>query len=282
MTSTGASREFLDRVDRWLDGFPDDKTRWTAFCSIQYLFFAGQNEFDEMYRYAAENILKPWLVDVGNIDIFDSQHSKSLDDELGACWLCPVTDSLRINGFLHVTRIKGTGIRPDWKSLSLLGAEDRIRAYVEKKKIKRLVLIEDFVGSGRQIDSVLSFATKVFAGQILVVPLIVCADGDRLLSERAAVVPDGRVTYRPVVVISDQCLVGQDATPGEPELFKLLRVALSAGYRRIKRKTEGGEFGYGLTGSLVVLYSNCPNNTPPVYHSSSKSWSPLFPRSNRE
>ncbi|WP_458367887.1 phosphoribosyltransferase-like protein [Marinobacter shengliensis] len=44
---------------------------------------------------------------------------------------------------------------------------------------------------------------------------------------------------------------------------------------------EGEEFGYSKIGSLVALYSNCPNNTPPMYHHLSTNWSPIFPRSSR-
>ncbi|MEO7174085.1 hypothetical protein [Flavobacterium sp.] len=42
-----------------------------------------------------------------------------------------------------------------------------------------------------------------------------------------------------------------------------------------------GIYGYRGTGSLAILYNNCPNNVPPVVHSRSDTWKPLFPRSSR-
>lgn len=281
LPSPRVARAFLDRVNQWLSCFPDDNSRWAAFRSIQYIFFAGQSEFDEMYRHASENILKPWLIDTAKIDIFSANADIALRNELKACWPCPGTDSFRINGFLHITRLKGKKIRPDWKSLSELGGIDKIRRFVANNDIKYLILLEDFVGSGGQMLDVLKFAVEAFKGPILVVPLIICATGDRLLSAYAKASAKGRVSYRPVTVIADECLVTPEPSPGEPKLFPELRSALSAGYQKIKKKVNGGEFGYELTGSLVVLYSNCPNNTPPIFHLQHGSWKPLFPRSSR-
>lgn len=65
-------------------------------------------------------------------------------------------------------------------------------------------------------------------------------------------------------------------------MFSGLRRAMKNGYVRMKVSMDGEEFGFDKTGSLTVLYSNCPNNVPPIYHFHGNSnWKPLFPRAKR-
>jgi hypothetical protein len=42
-----------------------------------------------------------------------------------------------------------------------------------------------------------------------------------------------------------------------------------------------GPFGFDDTGGLVILATNCPDNTLPLVHHASDTWKPLFPRASR-
>lgn len=276
------SRDFMIRLESWLACFESAEDRWIAFRSIEYLFFIGHQEFEELYRCAYEHIIKPWLIDIAEINIFAEDACDLLNNELKATWPCPVTDSLRINGFLHVTGLEGQSIRPDWLSLRELASPEKIEEYKLKKGIKYLILLEDFVGSGGQISRALKFASENFSGPILVVPLIICAPGDRAIKVAIDKLDRNNVHYHPVSVLSDSCLITEAATEGEPSLFPKLREVLKVGYETMGFPLEGEEYGWKKIGSLVVMYSNCPNNTPPIYHQVSKTWAPIFPRSERE
>ena len=276
------SRDFMIRLESWLSCFESDEDRWVAFRSIEYLFFIGHQEFEELYRCAFEHIIKPRLMDVAEIDIFGEDAADRLEDELKATWPCPVTDSLRINGFLHITGLEGQSIRPDWLSLRELASAEKIEAYKSKKGIKYLILLEDFVGSGGQLSRALKFAAQSFNGPILVIPLIICAPGDREVKATIEKLDNDNIHYHPVSVLSDSCLISEEKTDGEPSLFSKLRGVLKSGYKKMDFPLEGDEFGWKKIGSLVVMYSNCPNNTPPIYHQASSTWTPLFPRSERE
>lgn len=280
--SPRVSRDFMVRLNTWLNCFESDEDIWNAFRSIEYLFFAGQQEFEELYRCASEHIIKPWIIDLARIDIFSQEASEALNLELKATWPCPVTDSLRINGFLHITGLEGQSLRPDWLSLKELASPEKIEAYRTSKGIKYLVLLEDFVGSGGQLCRALNFASVNFNGPIIVIPLIICAPGDRAVKKKISELQNPNITYRPVSILSDSCLVGPTPISGEPNLFRKLRATLKSGYEKMESPLEGEEFGWKKIGSLVVMYSNCPNNTPPIYHQTSATWKPLFPRSERE
>ena len=279
--SPRVSRDFMVRLNDWLEHFENDEDKWTALKSIQYVFFAGHFEFEELYRCAVENKIKPWLIDIKGIDIFEEDALKKLDDELDKCWPCPVSDSLRINGFLHLTGLKGKNLRPDWMSMKQFATADSIQKYQTKEGIDYLILIEDFVGSGDQFSKVLKFAAENFRGPIILTPLIVCAPGDKKIKETIALL-NHDISYRPVTVLSEDCLITDKPTPGEPKLFSKLRDVLKTGYTIMNSSLDGAEYGWKKTGSLVVLYSNCPNNTPPIYHHHTATWQPLFPRSERE
>ena len=282
ITSPRITRDFLYRLERWLEGFQSDDDRWAAFRSIEYLFFAGQDEFAELYRCAHDHVLTKWLVEVEDLDIFSPAIDDHLRDALDACWPCPVTDSLRINGFLHLTGMKGQDLRPDWMSLRKLGSTEKIKVYVKENKIKYLVLLEDFVGSGGQLSRTLKFAASTFDGPILVVPLIICAPGHRQIELDLHKIGRRDIRYEPMLVLDDTCLVGKAPNAGEPKLFEALRKALGVSYKRMRANLNGEEFGWEYVGSLAVMYSNCPNNTPPMfYYNSSRAWKPIFPRASR-
>lgn len=278
-----AAMPFIGRLDRWLENFDTDEDRWAAFRSLRYFLFVGPNEVEELYRCAVENVLYPWLADVNNLDIFLplNDHTQQLREALKECWPCPVTDSLRINGLLHRTGLKGRDLRPDWHSLRKLASRESIDAYVQANEISTLALFEDFVGSGSQCAGAIEFALSVFSGLILFCPLVICYQGDeamrRLQSKHAS-----RLTYRPVVRITKDCLVGQLPSPNEPKTFAALRVAIENGYSKIGINIIGGAYGFKQIGCLYGSYSNCPNNAPPIYHATSSRWAhALFPRETR-
>lgn len=279
--SNKVSGSFLNRLDDWLGCFEREVDKWTAFRSLEYLFFAGQAEFDELYRHVSENVIKRWLVDTTDIDIFAKGYSSRLDQELGSCWLCPATDSLRINGFLHISGLRGKSLRPDWMSLAEFGCEKKIQGFIKRERIRSLVILEDFVGSGGQFVNALRFAASVFSGPILAAPLIVCAPGNRKILSAIKTYNLENVKYEPGLVISEACLIQKKPVQGQPKLFEELRVTMKVGYKKIARPMPGEEYGWKGIGSLVVLYSNCPNNTPPIYHANGTSWKPIFPRRAR-
>jgi hypothetical protein len=272
---------FAHRIDRWLSCFKNEKDKWAAYSSLKYFFFVGQSETEEMYRCAVHEKLLPWLTDLNKLDIFSDDFESKLDKEIDRSWICPATDSLRVNSLLHRTGLKGKSLRPDWLSLSKLGSPERIAQYVKSEKIKYLAIFEDFVGGGSQSSRATEYALQVFSGPILFVPLVICQPGHELLSAVASK-HAGRLSYEPVVVIGTDCLVADTPTVGEPLSFNDLRTAMQNGYATMGMQLDGGAYGYGGVGSLVTSYSNCPNNTPPIYHASSSTWPhAIFPRQTR-
>ena len=275
---------FLRRLERWLECFSDSEDQWNAYYALRYFLFVGVLETEEMYRCAVQNHLYPWLVEAANIDIFASDVDRILEAEMRACWPCPISDSLRINGLLHRTNLNSQDLRPDWYSLNWLGDKSAIKKYVAKKEIRYLILFEDFVGSGTQCTRAINFALNAFEGPVFLCPLVVCSPGDQRLRELQSS-SSGRLSYSPVVVLPKNCLIQPDPSTDEPGSFAKLRVAMEHGYTKYLESgapLNGGAFGFKGVGCLYGSYSNCPNNAPPIFHAYSKTWArPLFPRRSR-
>lgn len=281
-SSTHPRRDFLSRLECWLASFDDKSHAMAAFKSIQYLFFAGISEYEELYRCAQEHHVAKWVMELSGISIFDANVDGKLVSALAGTWICPATDSLRINGFLHINGLKGHDVRTDWRALSILGDDKLIESYVKKKRIQRLVIVDDFVGAGDQFWGALSYAIKVFPGEILAVPLICCAEGLRKIKKEVEGVKATNVQISPVLVVPDNCMVGERRFDGEPKLFSKLRDAMLHGYGKMGINVAGNQYGSGKLGSLTILYSNCPNNSPPIYGlDAGGRWSPIFRRISR-
>ena len=275
---------FHSRLDHWLNNVDTPNDQRLLYQLIPHIFFIGRKEFDALHRSAFRHHIGTWLVARTNIRLGDSDSEQKLRDAVERTWFCPITDSMRINAFHHVNTIKGHEYRPDWLSMSKFGSVNRIENYINKKKIGGLVLLEDFVATGTQIAPIIKFAAGLQSAKlpIIVVPLVICPEGVSRLEKICS--NHSNVTFSPVLQLPEQAFVRPTKQPNEPALYSK--------FRRLVRKTHEKvfdissvdlrlAFGYGQTGSLIVMYSNCPDNTLPLIHRMSATWEPLFPRSAR-
>ena len=267
---------FMQRLEQWLDRFENENDQIVAFRSIVYFFFAGTKEFNELYRCASVEIER-WIISHQiNLNPFISNTHKKVQTILRNSWICPVTDSLRINDFLHITNLNALDFRADWYNLSKVGDTKKIRK--KSKNVKYLILLDDFTGSGNQISKVLQFALGATELEILLISMIACAPGAKKVTSIIEKNGKGRVNFFPIVVLEENCLVGLNKNDGEPKLFESLRNVIETYTANWNPKNA---YGFGKVGSLATTYSNCPNNTPLIYHKTIKNNPALFPRLNR-
>jgi hypothetical protein len=266
---------FLLQLDKWLGNVPTEADKKTLLSLLTHIFFAGPGEFGSLYRAALTNILR-WLAELTDSDISDPNLNVSLTGKLEKAWMCPITDSLRINSFLKINGISGHDHRPHWRSLAQFGEVKRIEQYITLKGIEFLVLLEDFIGSGNQIRSTVDFVCTNFTTlSTALCPLIICPEGDRLFTEMATSYP--HLTYLPTMVLPNDVFLGPIPKADEPTVFARGRELT----RRLGDRLPSDRFGYRDTGALVVLFSNCPDNTLALFRHETTTWAPLFPRVRR-
>lgn len=271
-------RDFLQRLDLWLNNFKTDDDQWNAFQLVDDVFYVGRHELVELYRIAFDVVVPEWLCEIKNINLRSKSYIEDIDRCIEKTWFCPITDSLRISSFRHINHIEKPDYFPDWRSLSLFGDENKIRDYIHKQGFEQIVLIEDFVGSGKQVTPAIKFAEKVSDIPVLVMPLIIGTVGNVKLSELAKAFTE-KIFYRPVMVLAGNCVVTSTVTANEPTACSRAR-GLVTSYMEITGDKDG--LGFELDqGYLFVAEANCPNNTIRLIHSKDH-WSPLFPRSGRK
>ena len=276
---------FEDRLDRWLKNVDDDEDKLTLFKLLSRLFFIGRPEFESLCRAAFHGPVSRWLVDECSIDISDLEAMPAMNAAIERTWFCPITDSMRINSFLKVNKLVGKSHRPDWRSLRKFGDPALVLDYITANNIDRIVLLEDFVGSGTQMKSAVKFAAELSDSvKTLVCPLVTCPDGDKAgieLQEAFA-----NVSYEPVMRVAPGMLIKADPQPDEPTFYQEVRdlvVRVQSRLSPTEPDAESKRFhGYRGTGAVVAMYSNCPNNSLPIIYDETPEWHPLFPRIKRQ
>jgi hypothetical protein len=274
---------FDHRLKQWLNGVGDETDRRELFSMLAYLYFIGKQEMDVLYEHAFHGEVRWWLTPP-NCLISDPNLPATLATAVEHTWFCPITDSMTIAHFHHVNGIRGKDLRPDWRTLMQLGDRARIQEYMQQQEFERLVLLEDFVGTGKQASKAVEYALEVLEGRpLLIVPLIICPTGVEAL--QGTVATGSAASLRPVLELPDECVLGDEPRSGEPPSFE--------GFRNLLRRLaplvdapgdseDTRALGFGAVGALSVMYTNCPNNVPPaIHHEDSGTWSALFPRSVR-
>jgi hypothetical protein len=285
----GAHPDFWRRLERWLDNVDDAGSQQVLFRLLPHLFFIGPREFDSLYRTAFNHQIATWLIDQLDLKLDDPQAGESLQRAIEATWFCPITDSMRINKFYHLNRIEGMDHRPDWRSLDRFGDKDKMSDYIKLHGIKRIVLLEDFVGNGSQIRKAVECAAQLSPElPVLVVPLVICPSADALITELQG--KYCQLTFAPCLRLPEMEFLTATPTPGESILYPAVRIIaegvadsmkIGLSVNRLAQAKKFIPYGWHGTGALVVLYTNCPNNTLPIIFHESQNWSALFPRASR-
>lgn len=271
---------FEDRLELWLANVEDPAERKAMFEMLSHIFFVARGQMNSLCRTAYNDPIMRWVIDNAGINIAADDASGELAGEMRRTWFCPMTDSMRINKFLKVNDIEGHKHRPDWRSLRDLGDATKIRAFVEKQGMKSLVLLEDFVGTGRQMTDAATFALETLPDlPILIVPLISCPEGAREGAKLQAA--HELLQVRPVLVLVEPTsFIRKEAGSAEPPGFQILREMSSRYEGRFSSKFDD-PFGHGDLGALTVLHTNCPDNALPLIFDDSEDWRALFPRVRR-
>jgi len=272
---------FEARLTDWINnddlGIDDQATMLRL---VPELAFVDREDMLALYRTAFMGPVCRWLMDQENIDFSGTQddlHTK-LSGALKTTWLCGITDSFDIAQFCHVNRIPSAGHRAHWRTLCEFGSSSKISEYVRSRGIKRVVLLEDMVGSGDQSCGVVASAVADLDPgiDILFVPLVISDVGlDRLETQFSN---EARCTVQPVSVIPRTVHVQAQAADGEAPFVTTARTVID----RTSARFPTTAYGYRGIGTLVVLHTNCPDNTPALLWSAENGWKPLFPRVQRE
>lgn len=294
-TQSARYPDFEQRLSLWLDNVAEEKHQKLLFELLPRIAFFSREDFVKLHQSAFEGPILRWILETSGISITDPDMNLKLSIEAQKhTWYCPLTDSLRINDFHNVNELGGVDLRPDWRSLASLGDPSKIFNYMQTHRdsqrlltpLKRVVIIEDFIGSGAQASDTVTFI-KNFSSfvPVLVVALISCPEG---ATRWRAIESPPQFGFVPVIELkpSDMINATKLTEPGfEGHIARLARDS----YSLVVGNDSGNprpysEFGFPKpdgTGAIVSLYANTPANTLPLIQHSSNTWQAIFPRSAR-
>jgi hypothetical protein len=289
LPTTGPHPDFWVRLANWLENDISEDDKKVLFRLVPHIFFLGHDELMALQRAAFRGPVLRWLIDQLGITFADPVFESQVQSGIGETWFCPITDSANISDFYHLNAISGVEHRIEWRAFSqLLGGDStKLQEHMNEEGYKRVVLIEDLVGSGSQMSDLKPiFDHLPNSIPILLSPLVVCPAGAKVGRQIAAKYPN--INFDSVFELPDHSFVARLATANEPSFFGEVRdlvqrtfLTVSAGEAPSDLIKPYGPFGWRNTGALIVTYNNTPDNTLPIIQHTSSKWSPLFPRSSR-
>jgi len=288
-------QEFEKRLEKWLDNVSDEADRRLLFEYVPHITFFTREDFLQLHQAALRGPITRWIIDELDLQLDDPDLDDKINTEIHRhTWFCPISDSMQIADFHRTNGIGGVDFRPDWRSLEKFGDPQQKRSellkFMQRQRLRRIVLLEDFIGSGAQLRNpdVIGFAGSLNVA-VLLVPLIICPEGCdniRATLQTEKYNKHNRVRFEPVLSLKPDQFVNSKSSP---------RDDLERGIQELVRKTYDTDvvgdgaasprpyeaFGLRNTGAQVVMYSNTPANTLPIIHHESNTWNPLFRRSAR-
>jgi hypothetical protein len=285
----GANPDFRSRLQNWLANV-DGQDKKTLFKLLPHIFYLGNKEFNNLLRVAYNEIIARWIIDKDNIKLDDlSIAQQELKNSITRCWICPITDSMDINSFYHINNVPGNiDWRPQWYNVNETWntMSQGLVNFIKKEGLEKLVLLEDFVGSGSQIEQTIHHIMALNLGiPVLLLPIMNCPTGVNRFNNLQNQYPD--LTYKSVLELSKQCFVFPSPYHDELPAIQNTRELIQRVYLKTSNGVSPGNgkpyspFGYRDTGGLLVKYSNTPDNSIPIIHHESSTWVPLFKRHSR-
>lgn len=144
---------------------------------------------------------------------------------------------------------------------------------IRRKKVRRFMLVTDFVGSGDQTTLYLDAAWRVastkswWSGGLFRFE-VVCFS-----ATPTAIAKLKRHPCRPIITQCRACPTIASFEPYEGTRFR----SLCLRYGPKNSETQIPRLGYGDIGALIAFAHGMPNNGPRFFYKKGRNWSPLFP-----
>jgi hypothetical protein len=280
---------------KWLENVETIEEKFLLINSLSFFSFFNREQCNALYLEALHGPILRWLIEINDLDILD----KDINDKINECveptFISAATDSTDISAMRHVCDLQVNHTKIWHSYINEHDNEEQRNRKIESCKndlinwgYRQIVVLEDFIGTGKQTKDIIDFLGNFQEWRIIFIPLIICPQGDKVITEHLRTKRYDHIFYEPISRLPWELILSDDRPPDSKKLPQLL-VDLKEYARGIHTRVTGpdsdgsaGYLGYKGTGALFAKYTNCPDNTLPLYHyKRNEHWSPLFPRSDR-
>lgn len=286
---------FLDRMFQWIENIGiTNQDKIVLFQLIGRLSYFSLDDFLCLYQTAFAEQICRWVWDQAGISMNDAEYQNSLRRErYERTWHASLTDSFLLSEFYHTNSLSAVESRPNFQTLREMGDIGALTRSITDNGFERLVLLEDFVGSGSQASRTLQWVLDNLDLPVLFCPMLMCPDGKRRLAQIAES-SAGQLQIEPVVTLGDSAFLSTHESDDllmrhVADLIERVHPQVLGVCPDDPQKPPYGPHGFYRrddthTGATVVMFSNSPNNSLPIIHFDSEQsiWCPVFPRVNRE
>ena len=276
-----------DRLTRWIANVSSERDQQTLVEMVVWLLFVGSDEMDSMYRAALHGPITRWLIDQAGLDITSPDLPLQLKAEVKRTFFGSMAGA-NVDDFVRINGIGGQSMRPNFRLLAKVGAIKKLQSQLKQGNYKRIVAIEDIVGTGSQMWEAAEFLVKVTSKPVLLCPLLIAPAGVELWKNDIQTLGKN-LFFEPLNVIPKNAMVPMlKRSRTEPELLIRLRNLVTKTWPKVQGSNpnpalySNNGFGCGELGLLVLTFLNCPDNALPLIHNDSDQWDSLFPRTSRE
>lgn len=265
-----------DRIRTWLNQFETPEEQRLMFQVLKQMRYYDDALVREKLRNGHEGIVLPELARRGVVRKEKTGARKSHDNIL----------------ISHIGAAGKSGpsyVRLYWNSNGIfveraVDPEKLPNAIVDQEDVRAIVVVDDFIGTGRQaagdLEPLLRGIAAAASGQEAIV-IYLCVSGWAQAAERL----ERKVNTpgRPLTLVriidpldsADLLFSGQSrAFADEAERVRAEEIASRYGASIQKRQP----LGYGGLGVAIAFEYSCPNTTLPILWCEKRKWMPLFPR----
>ena len=151
---------FWDRLFRWLDQIPNNTApkikkrrqldQQVLFNFVPSLLFAAEEELLATYRAAYTGPICRWILKQSGITLDAPNLDERLQTERKATWFGSLA-GMDIATFCRVNGVSGQSYRPEFRFMAELGDMKLLPAWLKEKKYRRIIIVEDIIGTGEQL-----------------------------------------------------------------------------------------------------------------------------------
>jgi hypothetical protein len=253
-------------VRAWLDQFPGVRDQRLSFTVLQALRFVSNVELRELFGACHVHVRRGTRIAV-DVHKFQREFLVVYVENDGK------SASLMAKQYAHANRIHN----------SCVSSASRLQTMLEKDSYERVVIVDDFVGTGgtavsrmTEYRDVLVQAAEHTGRPVVFAPAVAFRSGEQRVLEwvEAGGMPV-EVAVGEVMMETDSCFAEGSEVFQSAEDRLLARRLFEDTARRLG-STE--PLGTGGLEGLIVFEHNCPNNTLPLIWKRTDSWDPLFER----